>query len=74
MLLRKGLTNNLLRQQAQGEVVRSVTGHVTERMTEHYSHLSRDEKSTAMAKVFSIVRPAKARSAEVGDLVGDASG
>jgi integrase len=27
--------NNLLRQQAQGEVVRSVTGHVTERMTEH---------------------------------------
>jgi integrase len=66
--------NNLLRQQAQGEVVRSVTGHVTERMTEHYSHVSRDEKSTAMAKVFSIVRPAKVTAAEVGDLVGDASG
>lgn len=66
--------NNLLRQQAQGEVVRSVTGHVTERMTEHYSHVSRDEKSTAMAKVFSIVRPPKLPAAEVGDLVGDASG
>jgi hypothetical protein len=37
--------NNLLRQVTQGEVVRSVTGHVTERMTEHYGHVSRDEKS-----------------------------
>lgn len=63
-----------LHHEAQGEVVRSVTGHVTERMTEHYSHVSRDEKSSAMAKVFSIVRPPKAPAAEVGDLVGDASG
>ncbi len=66
--------NNLLRQVAQGEVVRSVTGHVTERMTEHYSHVSRDEKDVAFAKVISIVRPAKVPAAEVGDLVGDASG
>jgi integrase len=66
--------NNLLRQVAQGEVVRSVTGHVTERMTEHYSHVSRDEKDVAFAKVISIVRPAKAPAAEVGDQVGDASG
>jgi hypothetical protein len=27
--------SNLMRQVASGEVVRSVTGHVTERMTEH---------------------------------------
>jgi hypothetical protein len=32
--------NNLPRQVASGEVVRSMTGHVTERMTEHYSHVS----------------------------------
>ncbi|HEX5655722.1 MAG TPA: site-specific integrase, partial [Polyangiales bacterium] len=66
--------NNLLRQVAQGEVVRSVTGHVTERMTEHYSHVSRDEKDVAFAKVIAFVRPAPAaRATEVGDQVGDAS-
>jgi hypothetical protein len=61
---------NLLRQQTQGEAVRSVTGHVTVRMTEHYSHVSRDEESTAMEKVFSVVRPAKVPAVKVGDASG----
>jgi integrase len=50
--------NNLLRQVTHGEVVRAVTGHVTERMTEHYSHVGHDEKSSAVAKVVSMVRRA----------------
>ena len=54
--------NNLLRQVAQGEVVRAVTGHVTERMTEHYSHV---------AQVVSLVRRAPAM--QVGLLVGPRS-
>lgn len=59
--------NNLLRQVAQGEVVRSVTGHVTERMTEHYSHIGAEEKATAVARVVSLVRVAPLK---VGVLVG----
>lgn len=39
--------NNLVRQVAAGEVVRSMTGHVTEAMTEHYSHIELDEKRVA---------------------------
>lgn len=52
--------NNLLRQVTHGEVVRSVTGHVTERMTEHYSHIGADEKSSAVARVLQLVRPTAA--------------
>lgn len=40
--------NNLVRQFASGEVVRSMTGHVTERMTEHYSHVEIEEKRAAV--------------------------
>ena len=42
--------NNLLRQATTGEVVRSMTGHVTERMTEHYSHAGANEKRTAVVR------------------------
>jgi integrase len=48
--------NNLLRQVTHGEVVRAVTGHVTERMTEHYSHVGQSEKAAAVAQVVSLVR------------------
>lgn len=59
--------NNLLRQVTHGEVVRSVTGHVTERMTEHYSHVRVEEKATAVAQVISLVRRTPTK---VGLLVG----
>jgi integrase len=42
--------NNLLRQATTGEVVRSMTGHVTERMTEHYSHIESSEKRAAVVR------------------------
>ena len=42
--------NNLLRQATTGEVVRSLTGHVTERMTEHYSHVETAEKHRAVLR------------------------
>jgi hypothetical protein len=42
--------NNLLRQATTGEVVRSIMGHVTERMTEHYSHIESHEKRAAVVR------------------------
>ena len=42
--------NNLLRQATTGEVVRSMTGHVTERMTEHYSHVETAEMQRAVLR------------------------
>jgi integrase len=59
--------NNLLRQVTHGEVVRAVTGHVTERMTLHYSHVAHAEKAQAVAQVVSLVR---ARSTKLGLSVG----
>ncbi len=47
--------NNLMRQVASGEVVRAMTGHVTERMTAHYSHIGEEEKRTAVARALSAV-------------------
>jgi integrase len=57
--------NNLLRQATTGEVVRSVTGHVTEAMTEHYSHVGLGEKQAAFARVFALVQPSQV-GVEVG--------
>ena len=60
--------NNLVRQVASGEVVRAMTGHVTERMTEHYSHVGANEKHDAVRRALGLV----ARSAtESGDASGD---
>lgn len=44
--------NNLVRQASSETVARSLTGHSTESMTEHYSHVGDDEK---LAAVLSIV-------------------
>ena len=58
--------NDLMRQVSSGEVVRSIMGHVTERMTEHYSHVRSDEKADAVARILRLVHP----SAKVGTQVG----
>jgi len=58
--------NNLMRQVASGEVVRSVTGHVTERMTEHYSHVEQDEKQQAVSAVLRLVSTAHKESGTSG--------
>ena len=47
--------NNLLRQVAPGEVVRSITGHVSAEMTEHYSHIEDDEKREAQRRALQLV-------------------
>ena len=47
--------NNLTRQFAAGEVVRAMTGHVTEAMTFHYSHVELREKQEAVDKVLATV-------------------
>lgn len=52
--------NNLVRQaadqQGQGEVVRAMTGHSSLEMTEHYSHVSVEEKAAVVGKVVQLVR------------------
>jgi len=47
--------NNTLRQVAEGEVLRSITGHVTEAMSEHYSHVSLGEKHGAVKRMEALV-------------------
>ena len=59
--------NNLARQVAGDIVTRSITGHVTVAMTEHYSHVDAREKLAAASKVLLLLAPAN----EVGDQVGD---
>jgi hypothetical protein len=45
-----------------------MTGHVTERMTEHYSHVESDEKQQAASDVLRLVFPPPARSGTCGGL------
>jgi integrase len=59
--------NNLSRQVAGEIVTRSITGHVTTAMTEHYSHVDAREKLAAASKILLLLAPAS----QVGDQVGD---
>jgi integrase len=49
--------NDLLRRVASAEVTRAITGHVTERMTEHYSHVDAGEKRVAASRVLAMLGP-----------------
>lgn len=49
--------NNLARQAASSLVVRSITGHGSDRMFEHYSHVEADEKRRAAHEVVRLVYP-----------------
>lgn len=51
--------NNLLRQITTGEIVRSMTGHVTEAMTNHYSHVGAPEKLAVVIRLHERVAAAK---------------
>jgi hypothetical protein len=51
--------NNIARQVAGEIVTRSITGHVTQVMTEHYSHVGREEKLAAAGSVVRLVFAAK---------------
>lgn len=54
--------NNIARQVAGQIVTRSITGHVTQAMTEHYSHVGREEKLAAAGSVVRLVFAAKNRA------------
>src|SRR3954468_13111991 len=43
-------------------VARAITGHVTERMTEHYSHVDVGEKKAAVEGMLKLVKGGKAES------------
>lgn len=48
--------NNFLRMTADKETQKSLTGHSTDEMAEHYSHVSFGEKQAAVARVLEYVR------------------
>jgi integrase len=55
--------NNLSRQVAGEIVTRSITGHVTQSMTEHYSHVGGEEKLAAAGQIVRLVfAPAEKKS------------
>ena len=56
---------------AEGVVVRSMTGHASIEMTDHYSHVDVREKQAAVAGVVALVAKASSREHHVRDIVGD---
>jgi len=60
--------NNLMRTVAQGVVLRSMTGHSSETMSDHYSHVGAAEKHAALSGLIRLVAPSPIK---VGDKVGD---
>jgi hypothetical protein len=58
---------NIARQVTSGDVVRSLTGHSTEKMTEHYSHIEQYEKQAAVTNV---VRLMEETSEKTGTIAG----
>jgi integrase len=63
--------NNLVRRVAEGVVVRSMTGHASIEMTDHYSQVDVREKQAAVAGIVALVAKASSREHFVGDIVGD---
>src|SRR5262249_7031249 len=57
-------SNNLTRLAAGSVVAKSVLGHVTDEMHEHYSTVGIDEKRAAMEKVVRMVRKSGDRSGD----------
>ena len=55
--------NDLLRRCAAGDVVRAITGHATEAMTHHYSHVDEAEKLEAQRRAFAVVAGTKNENA-----------
>jgi integrase len=48
--------NDALRAVASAEVQKAITGHTTERMREHYSHVRPEERAAAIEKVAAVIR------------------
>ncbi|MCC7069911.1 MAG: site-specific integrase [Deltaproteobacteria bacterium] len=58
--------NNLARQAAGDIVARSMTGHTTTAMTEHYSHVTLEEKNKAVAKALGLLGTTDAETGKTG--------
>jgi integrase len=54
-------------------VTRSISGHLTEKMQQHYSTVNSDEQRQGIAKVIELTKARAKRQAEASD-AGDASG
>jgi len=66
-LLRRTFNDLTRRAGVDGVVIKSLTGHVTEKMRTHYSTVGLDEKLVALSSVHRLVR------LESGDASGDAN-
>ena len=74
--MRYTFTDLVRRAKVDAVVRRALTGHVTERMQRHYSHVGNDEKRAALAGVLRLVPPASRHvpPMSVGTLVGTGGG
>lgn len=61
--------NDLLRKATSGEVQRAIVGHSSAKMSEHYAHVTLDERRSAVDAALAIVRTTPARKS--GDGGGD---
>lgn len=59
--------NDLARQVADSQVVKSITGHTTDTMLEHYSMVSHGERQAAQRKVLELVSSADGASRSASD-------
>ena len=66
--------NNLSRQVAGKIVTRSITGHVTSAMTEHYSHVGSQEKLAAAGSIVRMVMETDAEKKAEGKNGGSGGG
>lgn len=56
--------NDLMRAaEVEAIVTRSISGHLTERMQDHYSTVSGSEQRTSIAKVIALMTPAEGQHA-----------
>jgi integrase len=63
--------NDAARKVAAREVTKSITGHVTDQMLLHYSHISVDEKRAAVERVMELLKGSTDERPESGDPSGD---
>jgi integrase len=71
--LRHTAITNLLESGAPAETVRSIAGHVSQRMMQHYAHIRTEAKRTAVEGIAAPVREAKSLARAAACLLGSFS-
>jgi hypothetical protein len=59
--------SKMTREASTREIQKSITGHTTDRMAEHYDRIDIGEKQAALRKVLPLVIPLNARAADERD-------